>query len=45
MLQNLDPTLIANSDLVHQYLNLKTFETIHSASIGFLKIVGLLPQK
>ena len=36
-LQNLDPTLIANSDLVHQYLNLKTFETIHSASIGFSK--------
>jgi hypothetical protein len=42
--QNLQ-THSANSDLVHQYLNLKTFETIHSASLVFLKIVGLLHQK
>ncbi len=36
-LNNLPASLINNSDLVHQYLNLKTFETIHSASIGFSK--------
>lgn len=26
-----------NSELIHQFLNLKTFETIHSASVGFSK--------
>ena len=26
-----------NSDMIHQFLNLKTLETIHSASVGFSK--------
>ena len=26
-----------NSDMIHQFLNLKTFETMHSASVGFSK--------
>jgi hypothetical protein len=34
-----------NSDMIHQFLNLKTFETIHSASLVFLKTAGLLHQK
>ena len=31
-----------NSDMIHQFLNLKTLETIHSASVGFSKTAGLL---
>ena len=34
-LNNLDSTKIVASDLVNQFLNLKTFEANHSASVGF----------
>ena len=34
-LNNLDSTKIISSDLVNQFLNLKTFEANHSASVGF----------
>ena len=36
-LNNVDSNYIQSSDLVKQFLNLKTFEANHSASVGFAK--------